>query len=82
MILVLLAIVASTAVGVGAERRWGAGAVRFGRTLIDTMVWALLPFITFFIVARLHLGGGVGIGLALGFVELAVVGWLAYIIGA
>jgi hypothetical protein len=82
VILVVLAIVASTAVGVGAERRWGAGAVRFGRTLIDTMVWALLPFITFFIVARLHLGGGVGIGLALGFVELAVVGWLAYIIGA
>jgi predicted permease len=82
VILVVLAIVASTAVGVGAERRWAAGAVRFGRKLIDTMVWGLLPFIAFFIVARLHLGGGVGIGLALGFVELAAVGGLAYIIGA
>jgi malate permease and related proteins len=82
VILVVLAIIASTAVGVAAERRWAAGAVQFGRKLIDTMVWALLPFITFFIVARLHLGGGVGIGLALGFVELAAVGGLAYIIGA
>jgi len=82
VIAVVLAIVAATAVGVGAERRWAAGAVRFGRRLIDTMVWALLPFITFFIVARLHLGGGVGIGLALAFVELAAVGGLAYIIGA
>jgi predicted permease len=82
VILVVLAIIASTAVGVAAERRWADGAVQFGRTLIDTMVWALLPFITFFIVARLHLGGGVGIGLALGFVELAAVGGLAYVIGA
>jgi malate permease and related proteins len=82
VILVVLAIIASIAVGVAAERRWAAGAVQFGRKLIDTMVWALLPFITFFIVARLHLGGGVGIGLALGFVELAAVGGLAYIIGA
>jgi predicted permease len=82
VILVALAILASTAVGVGAEQRFGAGAVAFSRRLIDAMVWALLPFITFFIVARLHLGGGVGIGLGLAFVELAAVGGLAYLIGA
>jgi predicted permease len=82
VILVALAIVASTAIGVTAERRFGAGAIAFSRKLIDAMVWVLLPFITFFVIDRLHLGGGVGIGLALGFVELAVVGGLAYVIGA
>jgi predicted permease len=82
VILVVLAIVASTAVGVGAERRYGLRALAFSRRLIDAMVWGLLPFIAFFIVARLHLGGGVGIGLALAFVELAAVGGLAYLIGA
>jgi predicted permease len=79
---VALAILASTAVGTLAEHRWRERAVAFSRRLIDAMVWGLLPFITFFVVARLHLGGGVGIGLALGFVELAGVGGLAYIIGA
>ncbi|HEY4095120.1 MAG TPA: hypothetical protein VGM33_06415, partial [Baekduia sp.] len=62
MILVALAILATTAIGVAAEQRYGVRAVLFARRLIDTIVWALLPFITFFIVDRLHLGGGVGIG--------------------
>jgi predicted permease len=82
VILVALAIVAATAVGVGTERRYGVRALAFSRRLIDAMVWGLLPFITFFIVARLHLGGGVGIGLVLGFVELAGVGGVAYLIGS
>jgi predicted permease len=79
--LVALAIIASTGVGVGVERRFRDGALAFSRRLIDAMVWGLLPFIVFFIAARLHLGGGVGIGLGLGFVELAIVGALAYVIG-
>jgi hypothetical protein len=82
VILVALAILAATAVGVGAEHRWRAGAVAFSRQLIDIMVWGLLPFMTLFIVARLQLGGGVGVGLLLGYVELAIVGVLAYIIGS
>jgi hypothetical protein len=82
VILVALAILAATTVGVGTERRYGERAVAFSRRLINAMVWGLLPFIAFFIVARLQLGGGVGIGLGLAFVELAVVGGLAYVIGA
>ncbi len=81
MILVVLAIVASTAVGAGAEQRFGERAQRFSRGLIDAMVWALLPFVVFFVVARLHLGGGVGVGLLLGFAELAVVGFVAAQVG-
>jgi predicted permease len=82
VILVALAIMASAGVGVAAEHRWRAGAVAFSRRLIDGMVWGLLPFITAVIVARLHLGGGVGIGLVLAFIELGVVGTLAYWIGS
>jgi hypothetical protein len=81
VIVVALAILAATTVGVGAEHRWREGAVAFSRRLIDAMVWGLLPFITLIIVARLHLGGGVGIGLLLGYVELAAVGLLAYVLG-
>jgi predicted permease len=77
---VALAILASTAVGMLAEHRWRARAVAFSRRLIDAMVWGLLPFIVYSITARLHLGGGVGIGLALGFCELGLVGMLAYIL--
>ena len=81
MILVVLAIAASTAVGVVAEHRWRGGAIAFSRRLIDVMVWCLLPFITLFVVARQHLGGGVGVGILLAYVELAVVGLLAYLAG-
>jgi predicted permease len=78
---VALAILASTSVGLLAEHRWRERAVAFSRRLIDAMVWGLLPFIVYFVTARLRLGGGVGIGLALGYVELALVGGLAYVIG-
>lgn len=81
MLALVLAISAATAVGVGAERRYGPRALAFSRRLIDLMVWALLPFIVFFVTARLHLGGGVGVGLLLGYLELGVVGALAYVMG-
>jgi len=81
VILVALAILASTVVGVAAEHRWRAGAVAFSKRLIEVMVWCLLPFITLFVVARLHLGGGVGFGIVLGYAELAIVGALAYVLG-
>jgi malate permease and related proteins len=79
---VALAIVASAGAGVAAERRWRAGAERLSRRLIDLMVWVLMPPIVFLVIARLHLGGGVGIGLLLGYAELAVVGTIAYLAGA
>ena len=50
MILVVLAIVAATAVGATAEHRFGVRAQRFARRLIDAMVWGLLPFIAFFVM--------------------------------
>src|SRR3954451_9289170 len=64
-----------------AEHRYGEGAQRLARQVIRLMVWALVPFIVFFVTARLHFSGGVGLGLVLGFVVGAVVWWLAYQVG-
>ncbi len=81
MLLVVLAITAATAVGVGAERRFGERALEVSRRLIDLMVWVLLPFIAFFVVAHLDLHGGVGFGLLFGYAAIAAVGMLAYLAG-
>ena len=78
MILVALAIVASTWVGVAAERRWGESARGASRRTIDVLLWVLYPLITFFVITRLELDAGVGGGLAIGYVALGAVGLLAY----
>lgn len=82
MILVALAIVASTAVGVVAERRYGERARRWTHQAIAVLLWVALPFMTFFILARLELDAGVGGGLVLAYAELAAVGVLAYLVGS
>jgi malate permease and related proteins len=81
VILVALAIVASTWVGAAAERRWGEGARGASRRTIDLLVWVLYPLITFFVITRLELDAGVGGGLAIGYVALATVGLLAFAAG-
>lgn len=73
-----LAIAASVAAGVWAERRYGAGALALTRRILDAMLYAALPFIVFFVLARAELTAGAGIGLLLGYVSLAVVGLIAY----
>jgi hypothetical protein len=78
LILVALAIVVSTAAGVGAERRWGERAQAASRASLTVLLFTALPFVTFFTLARLEITAGVGAGLALGYLELAVVGTCAY----
>jgi malate permease and related proteins len=82
VIAVALAIAAFTAVGVAAERRFGARAQAASRGAITALLWTVLPFVTFFNIARLELDAGVGGGLALAYAELAVVGLLAYVAGS
>ena len=81
MIAVALAIAAFTAVGVVAERRFGERARAASRASIAVLLWTVLPFVTFFTIARLELDAGVGAGLGLAYLELAVVGVLAYVAG-
>lgn len=80
MTLVALAIAASVAAGALAERRWGERAQSAARAALSATLWVGLPFVTFFTLARLELTAGVGAGLALAFVELAVVGTAAYLV--
>jgi predicted permease len=78
VIAVLAAIAASTLAGVAAERRWGRRAVDGTGRLITALVWGVSPLITFFVIARLELDGGVGAGLALAFAELTCCGLLVW----
>ncbi len=81
MALVVLAIIASTAAGVGAERRWGDAARLATGRLLDVLLWVVLPLITFFVVARLQLTAGVGAGLAFGYLAAAAAGLTAWVVG-
>lgn len=81
MILVVVAIVASTALGVAAERRYGDGAVRATRRTITVLLWSVLPFIYFFTIARLEISSGVAGGLGLAYVSLTIVAGLAWLLG-
>ncbi len=74
----VLAIAASVAAGVWAERRYGASALALTRRILDAMLYAALPFVVFFVLARAELTAGAGIGLLLGYVSLAIVGLSAY----
>ncbi|MGI8674458.1 MAG: AEC family transporter [Thermoleophilaceae bacterium] len=66
----LAAVVALfTAVGLGAERRFGDRADRLGQRLISFLLWVAMPVVAFFNVASLELSVPVGAGL--GFALLA-----------
>jgi predicted permease len=78
---VALAIAASVAAGVASERRYGRRAQEATRQVITALLWVVLPFVTFFTLARLEIDAGVGVGLLLAYVELGIVAVLAYVAG-
>jgi hypothetical protein len=78
---VALAIAVSVAAGVASERRYGRRAQDATRRVITVLLWVVLPFVTFFTLARLEIDAGVGVGLGLAYLELAIVGVLAYLAG-
>ena len=75
-----LAIVASVAAGVWAERRYGAGALELTRRLLGALLYGALPCIVFFVLARAKLTVNAGIGVLLGYASLAVVGTVAWVL--
>ena len=81
MIAVAVAIAASVGAGLWAERRFGERAQAASRASIDALLWVLLPFITFFTLTRLEITTGVGAGLGLAYLELAIVGLAAWFVG-
>jgi predicted permease len=81
VIAIAATIAAATAVGVWAERRWGASAQTASRRLLVGALYTLSPFVTFFNVARLHVDANIAGGLALGIVMLVLVGGAAWFVG-
>src|SRR5919107_3040955 len=81
MAAVVVAILGATAAGIGAERRWGAPARAATGRVLDVMLYAVLPFVTFFVVSRLDVTAGVGAGLAFGYVVALTAGALAWLAG-
>lgn len=75
-----LAIVASVAAGVWAQRRHDERALALTRRLLDAMLYAALPFIVFFVLARTELTSGAAVGLLLGYASLAITGVVAYVL--
>jgi len=82
VIAVVAAMAASVAGGLAIERRFGEErARRFASGVLTAIFWVLMPFVTFFSLARLHVTAGVGAGIALGYLTLAVAGVTAWAIG-
>jgi predicted permease len=78
VILVLLAILGSTAAGVAAEHRLGDRAERVTAGVVRALLWGILPPVVFVIVSDLELTRGVGLGLGLAYVVLGLVGLAAF----
>jgi predicted permease len=81
VLLTTLAIVVAVAVGVWSEKRWPQGAANAARKALLVLLYALLPPVIFFNLARaeIDLSHAVGIGLALVAVSLTGVfaWWMA-----
>lgn len=81
MTLLLALIGGATAAGIGAEHGFQHRAEQLARRLMWLVLWVLMPVVTFFNIATLHITAHVGAGIAFGWVALAVVLALAYLIG-
>jgi malate permease and related proteins len=79
MLWIALAIAASLAAGVEAERRAGARAGEWARGILKLLLYVVMPLVAFFNIARLEVSADVGVGIVLGWAALlltALAGWL------
>ena len=78
VLLTVAAIALASAAGVAAELRWRDRAGAAARVGLRASLYTLLPFVTFFNLARLELDVNVGVGILLAYVSLAAVSLLAW----
>lgn len=81
MIPLAAVIGASTAIGVGAERRFRGTAELLSRRMMTALLWVLLPPVVFLNIASLRVTPEVGAGLAFAWLALAATVALAYAAG-
>jgi predicted permease len=82
VVAVVLAIVASTAAGIWAERRYGHRAGDVSRRSLLFVLYVVLPPATFFNLAAADIDADVGIGIVLAIVAVVAVTLLSYLVGA
>ena len=70
----------ATAGGLAAERRFGAGARELSRRSMSLLLYAVMPAVAFFNIARLEITVDVGAGLALGWLALGGAALLGYVL--
>jgi predicted permease len=80
LLVVLAGILASAGLGAAVEHRWHERSVTGTDRAIQVLLYVLMPFVTFFSLARLDLGDGVGVGLLVGWVELLLIGLIAWVV--
>ena len=82
MLAVVLAIVASTAAGVWAERRWGGRAGIASRRGLTFVLYFVLPPTTFFNLAAVEIDADIGFGVVLALIAVTLATLLAYLVGS
>jgi predicted permease len=71
-------VVLATAGGLAAERRFGTGAQRVSRRSMSLLLYAVMPVVAFFNIARLEITVDVGAGLVLGWLALGGAALIGY----
>ncbi len=78
VLLATVLIVAGTAVGVGAERRYPTAAVALARRFLRLILYVAVPIVIFFNLARAHITLDNGVGLLLALLTIVLVGAFAW----
>ena len=81
VVLTVAAIAVSAAAGIGAERRWPNRAGAWAREALVVSLYTLVPFVTFFNLARVEIDADLGGGLVLGWVAILLAGAAAWLVG-
>jgi predicted permease len=78
VIAIVAAIVASTAAGIWAERRWESRALDASRRALLVVLYVVLPPATFFIIAAADIDVDSGLGVVFGWIALAAATLVAW----
>jgi malate permease and related proteins len=81
VLLTVAAIAISAAAGIWAELRWPDRAGSWARKALVVSLYTLVPFVTFFNLARVEIDADLGGGLVLGWVAIMLAGGAAWLVG-
>jgi len=81
MLGIVLTVIAATAVGVAVERRDNARAHVLRHALLQTMLWALVPFVAYVNIARAHLSLDALLSIAVAAAAIVAAGALMWWLG-